>query len=93
MQNGLDLWLKVADLAGPVTAFSVYEGIVDQDIEWLDGDRPAATKRITPGSLSDSAIYQRFSTKGETWSMPQLGTEVTDPTGKQVMEDWILSLD
>lgn len=93
MQNGLDLWLKVADLAGPVTEFSVYQGIVDQDIEWLDGDRPTASKRIAPGSLDDSAIYQRFLTKSEPWSMPKLGTEVTDPTGKQIMEDWILSLE
>lgn len=93
MQNGLDLWLKVADLALPVTEFSVYQGIVNQDIVWLDSGRPAATKRIAAGSLEDSAIYQRFLTKGETWSMPQLGSELTDPSGKQIMEDWILSLD
>ena len=91
-QTGLDLWMKVADLAGPVNEFSVYKGIVDSDLGWLDGQRPAASKRIASGSLDDSAIYQRFATKGEAWSMPPLGTEITDPAGKKAMEDFIESL-
>jgi hypothetical protein len=91
-QTGLDMWLKVADLQGPVSEFSVYKGIVGTDIAWLDGQHPDAPKRVAAGSLADSAIYQRFIQKGELWSMPPLGTEVVDPTGKKLMEDWIGSL-
>lgn len=90
-QTGLDMWLKVADLAGPVSEFSVYKGLVDKDIVWLDAEHPEAPKRIAPGSLKDSAVYQRFIEKGKTWSMPPLATEDVDPKGKKLLEDWILS--
>lgn len=90
-QTGLDMWLKVADLNGPVSEFSVYKGLFDKDVVWLDAERPDAAKRIAPGSLKDSAVYQRFIAKGQTWSMPPLGTEVVDPTGKKLLEDWINS--
>jgi hypothetical protein len=88
-QTGLDMWLKVADLTGPVTAVSVYKAILDTDIAWLDGEHPNAPKRIAPGSLPNSAVYQRFIKKGEAWSMPPLGTELVDPVAKKLMEDWI----
>lgn len=88
-QTGLDMWLKVADLKGTVSQFSVYQGIFGTDIAWLDGDHPAAPKRVAPGSLADSAVYQRFIKKAEAWSMPPLGTEVVDPEAKKLMEDWI----
>lgn len=88
-QTGLDMWLKVAELSGPLTAMSVYEAILDIDIAWLDGEHPTAPKRVAPGSLPNSAVYQRFIEKGEVWSMPPLGTEVVDPTAKKLMEDWI----
>jgi hypothetical protein len=88
-QTGLDMWLKVADLSGPVSEFSVYKGLFDTDIVWLDAEHPDAPKRIAPGSLQDSAVYQRFIEKGRTWSMPPLGTEIVDPNGKKLLEDWI----
>jgi hypothetical protein len=88
-QTGLDMWFKVADATGPVTAASVYKAILDTDIAWLDGEHPDAPKRVAPGSLPNSAIYQRFIKKGEAWSMPPLGTEIVDPTAKKLMEDWI----
>jgi hypothetical protein len=89
LQTGLDMWFKVADATGPVTAASVYKAIIDTDIAWLDGEHPDAPKRVAPGSLPNSAIYQRFIKKGEAWSMPPLGTEIVDPTAKKLMEDWI----
>jgi hypothetical protein len=89
LQTGLDMWFKVADATGPVTAASVYKAILDTDIAWLDGEHPDAPKRVAPGSLPNSAIYQRFIKKGEAWSMPPLGTEIVDPTAKKLMEDWI----
>jgi hypothetical protein len=88
-QTGLDMWLKVADLTGPVSAVSVYKAILDTDIAWLDGEHPNAPKRVAPGSLPNSAVYQRFINKGELWSMPPLGTELVDPIAKKLMEDWI----
>lgn len=89
-QTGLDMWLKVTDMTKPVTESSVYRGLYNVDIAWMDGDRPPATKRIAPGSLSNSAVYQRFITKGRDWSMPPLATEVVDPTAKKLLEDWIM---
>jgi hypothetical protein len=91
-QSGFDAWLKVADLEGPVSEFSVYLGMYDQDIGWLDGPHPEATKRVVPGSAEDSAIYQRFMGKTEEWAMPPLGTEDLDPAGQAAMEAWIGSL-
>ena len=88
-QTGLDMWLKVADLAGPLTDVSVYKAILNTDIAWLDGEHPDAPKRVAPGSLPNSAVYQRFIKKAEVWSMPPLGTEVVDPTAQKLMEDWI----
>lgn len=87
-QTGLDMWLKVADLAGPVTSSSVYMNLYNVDIKWLDS-HPPAEKRVEPGDFANSAIYQRLVMKDQSWSMPPLGTEVVDPTGKQLMEEWI----
>lgn len=89
--TGLDLWLKVADLSGSAEESSTYLDIVDVDITKQDVALEA-TKRIDPGSLENSAIYQRFLTKGQEWSMPPLGTEVTDPTGQQLFEQFIMGL-
>jgi hypothetical protein len=91
-KTGLDMWLRVAELSGSVTELSVYAALYDVDVAWLDGAVPEATKRVSPGSFEDSAIYQRFVNKGQAWSMPPLGTEVVDPTGKQLFETWIQSL-
>ena len=90
--TGLDLWIKADDLTKPAEESSVYLGVVDIDIMKTDVELEA-TKRIDPGSLENSAIYQRFSNKGQTYSMPPLATEVTDPTGQQLLEDFILGLE
>jgi hypothetical protein len=90
-QTGLDMWLKVADTKGALADVSVFKGIWNTDIAWLDGEHPNAPKRIAPGSLANSAVYQRFIKKAEVWSMPPLGTKVVDPSGKKLIEDWIAS--
>jgi hypothetical protein len=92
-KTGLDMWLRVADLSGPVNELSVYKLLYDVDVAWLDGSIPEATKRVSPGSFADSALYQRFMTKGQAWSMPPLGTEVVDPKGQQLFETWIQALE
>ena len=91
-QTGLDMWLKAADLDGPVSTFSVYQNLVDVDIVKTDGAHPAAAKRVLPGSFADSAVYQRFMDKTAEWTMPPLGTEDVDPAGQAAMEAWIGSL-
>jgi hypothetical protein len=91
-QTGLDMFLKIADLSGAVADFSVYRDLRDVDIVWLDGQHPEAPKRVASDSLAESAVYQRFITKGEPWSMPPLGTELVDANGKQLIEDFIGSL-
>lgn len=91
-QTGLDLWMKADDLAKGAEESSVYQAIVDVDIMKLDVELEA-TKRIDPGSLENSAIYQRFSNKGQPWSMPPLATEIADPTGLELLEAFILGLE
>jgi hypothetical protein len=86
------MFLKVSELSGPPSSFAAYKALRDVDIVWLDGMHPEAPKRVASGSLTNSAVYQRFVTKGQEFSMPPLGTEVVDPAGKQAMEDWINSL-
>ncbi len=92
VQTGLDMWLKVAELGGPVTQLSVYQALYDVDIVWLDGAPPNAGKRIAPGALEESAVYQRFVSKGQSFAMPPLGSEALDSEGKQIFETWIQSL-
>ena len=90
--TGLDLWIKIDDLAKPAAESSVYLGAIDVDIMKTDVDLDAS-KRIDPGSLENSAIYQRFLTKGLSYSMPPLGTEVTDPNGQELLETFIMGLE
>jgi hypothetical protein len=91
-QTGLDLWLRWAELGGPIQETTAFKAVYDADIVWLGGARPEATKRIDPGVLENSALYQRFIAKGEEWSMPPLGTEDVDPAGKEFFETFINSL-
>jgi hypothetical protein len=91
-QTGLDMWLKSSELGGPVTELTPYKAVYDADVVWLDGARPDATKRVDPGSLENSAVYQRFIARGQEWAMPPLATEDVDPDGKLIFETWINSL-
>jgi hypothetical protein len=51
-----------------------------------------ATHRVTPQSLADSVVYQRFITDNISQRMPKLGTEVADPVGQGIIESWIGAL-
>jgi hypothetical protein len=90
--TGLDMWLKVEDLAKPATESSVYLGLVDVNITKMDGNPPDALKRIAPGSLDDSAAYVRFVEKDQGWKMPPLASEVVDPHGKELFEEFIANV-
>jgi hypothetical protein len=89
--TGLDLWLMVEDLSKTAEESSAYLDIVGQSIVNLDTPLQA-TMRVEPGNLDNSAVYLRFMTKGEVWTMPTLGSEVADPTGKDLLEAFILGL-
>ena len=92
-KTGLDLGLKIAELDGPVEEFTAYLGLVNEPIGWVDGTRPDATVRVVPGSPETSALYQRFMTKGQQWSMPPIGTELLAPAGQTAIEAFINSLE
>jgi hypothetical protein len=100
-ETGLDMWLKIADLSGTAQESSVYNNTVGQNIQKLDvpadfplpqGATAADMLRFAPGSLDHSAIYVRFMNKGMAWTMPTLGSEVADPAGKELFEEFIASL-
>ena len=49
--------------------------------------------RITPGDPSQSALWERFSTRSPAIQMPPLGTEVLDMDALNLIETWILELE
>jgi hypothetical protein len=51
-----------------------------------------ATYTVTPGNPDTSALYMRFTNPDPAWRMPPLATEVIDPTGQQILHDWIAQL-
>lgn len=88
--TGLTLMLMLSDLAQAPEMSSVYQNLVDADVQ--KDASVSATKRIDPGDLDNSAAYQRFINKGEEWSMPPLATELIDPQGQQMLESFITGL-
>jgi len=89
--TGLDMWLKVEDLAKAGAESSVYLGLVGVDITKMDGNPPGAPKRVDPGSLATSAVYQRFMDKDQTWKMPPIASDVVDTHAKELLEEFIMS--
>ena len=88
----VSFWLSTSAL-GSVEETHTYATSVCKDIELEEGSVPGAPKIIDPGSPDTSAVFRRMDSRGETYSMPALGTELIDMTGRQAVEDWILSLD
>lgn len=91
--TGLDMWLKVDDLAKAATESSVYLGLVGVDITKMDGNPPGAPKRIDPGSLTTSAVYQRFMDKDQGWKMPPLASDEVDTDAQEIFEEFIMSVE
>ncbi len=64
--------------------------ICDEDLAytspWAGG-----TRRIAPGDLDDSNIFQRMSLRGDG-QMPLFGTYEVDPLGLAVMQAWVEQL-
>jgi uncharacterized repeat protein (TIGR03806 family) len=53
---------------------------------------PQQTHIVKPGNLERSLLYYRISATDETVRMPLLGRTVVHEEGRQLIQDWILSL-
>lgn len=86
------LWLTVEELqAGDLKQTQSYLSTVN--VELTRGSKPeGTTHRVVPGSLEQSALYERMTSRGLDYSMPPLGTEQPDTDGMQQVADWITSL-
>jgi hypothetical protein len=51
-----------------------------------------ATEIVVPGSPDTSAMYLRMNQRGTEDEMPQLGSELVDPTGIAAIRAWIQSI-
>ncbi len=47
------------------------------------------TMIVVPGDTAMSAMIYRFETTNTSYHMPQLGSEMMDPTGDTILTDWI----
>jgi hypothetical protein len=83
----LQLWLHTAEFGGAPGDTATYQTTIGQETESFKG---AGGIRVVPQDLANSLLYQRFilDTAMEL-HMPPLATEVIDPNGKQILEDWI----
>ncbi|HSC88725.1 MAG TPA: hypothetical protein VLC09_15695, partial [Polyangiaceae bacterium] len=88
----MDLRLRLETLTGAVTETPAYLTAVDQPISVTDAAAPGGNQRIASGEPNASAVYLRMHSRGELYSMPQLGTEVIDDAGSQAVYDWIDAL-
>lgn len=86
--EGLDLSTSVWDLRPEDTA--VYRTAVDRTLTtwWWEG----FLLRVDPGSPELSGLLARMSTRDSMIQMPEIGTEIVDPTGVTIIRDWIKQL-
>jgi hypothetical protein len=87
----VSFWLTTQSL-GSVETTSTYTQTVCQPIELAEGAAPGASLIIDPGSPSTSAAFLRVDSRGQQYSMPDIATELIDPTGRDAIRTWIESL-
>jgi len=87
----MNLYLE-ADSLGAITETPTYRTTVGVMNAVPEDAPPAAVHRIVAGSLSESALFLRMNSRGEEYSMPPLGSEVTDDSGSAAVSAWIESL-
>jgi hypothetical protein len=83
------LWLRADALAQPSDTLT-YTTTVGRNTESASG---IAGQRIVPGDFESSVLYQRFVATDPELHMPPVGTEITDPSGQQIIEEWISTLE
>jgi hypothetical protein len=81
--------IEIGQLAGSKTATDTYATTVHQtpSIAVENG-----TYVITPHDADHSALFLHFTATGDAARMPPLATEIVDPTGQQVLHDWITAM-
>jgi hypothetical protein len=82
------LWLHTDELTDP-SGTATYTTTIDRYTQASTG---LAGIRVAPGDVENSILYQRFTSDDPDVHMLPLGTEIVDPTGLQIIEDWIASL-
>lgn len=70
-----------------VAATPVYQTAVNQEAALTPG-----VDIVEPGMPSMSNLFGRFTSANTATRMPQLGTEMIDPTGQGILEDWITNI-
>ena len=86
----IDLGLRVSVTDGDPRETATYRTVVNVDMQ--EFRRPGLRKRIVPGEPEASAIYYRYSRRGEGEQMPLLGTKIVDDEGVAAVTAWINSL-
>ena len=87
----MELWLTAATV-GDLSMAPSRLTTVGTTVSLLEDTPEGATHRVSAQSLEESAVYQRFNSVGELYSMPPLGTEVIDEAGKSAISAWIMDL-
>lgn len=82
------LRLVVADREAATSG--VWQSIVGKNITYWRGG--AITLRVDPGAPEGSGILVRMSARGNMDQMPPLATELVDPTGVDLVRQWIAGL-
>jgi hypothetical protein len=82
------LRLVVADRDAATSG--VAQSIVGKDITYWRGG--AVKKRVAPGMPDASGVFVRMNARGTMDQMPPLATELVDPTGIELVRQWILGL-
>jgi len=82
------LRLVVADRDAATSG--VEQSIVGKNITYWRGG--AITLRVDPGAPEMSGVFVRMSARGNMDQMPPLATEIVDPTGLDLVHQWIAGL-
>jgi hypothetical protein len=86
----INLWLRT-DSLGDVLSTPTHQTTVGQT-PLSETQTPSGSLIIAPGSPETSTLFLRIDSRGEDYSMPPLGTEAVDATGRGAVGDWIRSL-
>jgi hypothetical protein len=82
------LRLVVADRDAATSG--IVQSIVGKDITYWRGG--AITLRVDPGAPEMSGVFVRMSARGNNDQMPPIATEIVDPTGIDLVRQWITGL-
>lgn len=85
----MELWLHADELTQPSDT-GTYQTTIAQNTQSSSG---IGGVRVVPGDLQNSVLYQRFISTDALLRMPPVGTEITDPTGQQIIADWANELE